>query len=321
MPRPPRIQFNDAHYHIYNRGNRRERIFKDDADYAAFEAFLLEAMNRSGVLLLDWSQLPNHFHLHVTTPDGNLAEFMQRLLTRYSKYFNARHRLVGHLFQSRYNAKLVDQEAHFKEIIRYVELNPYRVKGTPLAPFGEWRWSSLHYLLQPETTWPEGCRTAFRRVLGAFHEDGTRAREALKRFLWDGLHKDGWDAFYKPKNGRFIGDDSFVERMKAQQKEPVRHTRRRLEGRMNLDGLLSAFERVSGFPRQRLTSADRGHAISRWRHAIVSMARHHYRIPVVQLAKALARRESAISMMATRSEQKSDQWREFRQLLEALANP
>lgn len=101
MGRSPRLLFEGATYHAFSRGNRRERIFCSEE-----------------------------------TPGGNLSEFMQRVLTRFARYFNRAHRLVGHVFQGRYGAKLVDQESHFKEIVRYVELNPYRLKKGKLAEFG-----------------------------------------------------------------------------------------------------------------------------------------------------------------------------------------
>ena len=65
MPRPPRIQFEGADYHFYTRGNRRERIFCGEDDYSAFEDMMLEAMRWSGVELYNWSQMPNHVHLHL----------------------------------------------------------------------------------------------------------------------------------------------------------------------------------------------------------------------------------------------------------------
>lgn len=99
MGRPPRIQYEGACYHIFSRGNRREQILREESDYQAFEDILLDAMRWSRVLLYDWSQMPNHFHFNLETPEGNLAEFMQRLLARYAKYFNRTHHLVGHVFQ------------------------------------------------------------------------------------------------------------------------------------------------------------------------------------------------------------------------------
>ena len=73
MPRWPRIEYEGATYHVFSRGNRRERIFRGEEDYGRFEEIMLEAMRWSGVLLMNWSQMPNHFHFNVETPEGNLS--------------------------------------------------------------------------------------------------------------------------------------------------------------------------------------------------------------------------------------------------------
>ena len=138
MPRLPRLQFEGALYHVFSRGNRRERIYETDSDYAMFEKIMIEAMNWSGVQLYAWCLMPNHFHLLLETPEGNLSEFMQRLATRYAKYFNWAHKKVGHVFQSRYGARLCDKESYFTELVRYIHLNPYRTKGKALAALGSW---------------------------------------------------------------------------------------------------------------------------------------------------------------------------------------
>jgi len=237
--RQPRIQYEGANYHVFSRGNRREPIFRNTEDYQAFEDILLDSMRWSGVLLYNWSQMPNHFHFNVETPCGNLAEFMQRFKTRFAKYFNAAHRLVGHVFQARYGAVVCEKEAHFKEIIRYVELNAYRlIGGRMLAPFGQWRWASLHYLLQPESRWPQGCLTAFRSVLDRFSQDPAQARLKLVEFLTDGLKTGTWEDFYRVKGKRFMGSDEFIERIKGQEKEQVRKQPRTLQRVASAEELL-----------------------------------------------------------------------------------
>jgi putative transposase len=319
MPRPPRFQFAGAFYHVFNRGNRRERIFVSNEDFQAFESYLLETMTRSRIELYNWSQLPNHFHFNLATPDGNLGEFMQRLLTRYAKYFNRTYRLVGHLFQSRYSAKLIDRDVYFKEIIRYVELNPYRTKGRLLADLGKWRWSSLHYLMKPASAWPEGCQTAFRRVLETFGADPSAARERLLRFLADGLKMGTWEKFYQPKEGRFLGDEPFVERSKALQREPVRKIPRLLRRAVDINLLFNVAERVGGYKRAQLRAPGRSRGISRWRQSIVFIARRYFRIPVIRLARELDRRESTISMIVARAAPNMEQRPEARRLLAALS--
>ena len=79
MPRSLRLQFEGAFYHVFDRGNRQEPIFLDADDYREFEDYLLDSAARANVSLYSWCPLPNHFHLLVQTPDGNLAFFMQLL--------------------------------------------------------------------------------------------------------------------------------------------------------------------------------------------------------------------------------------------------
>ena len=81
--------------------------------------------------------MPNHFHFNLETPEGNLSEFMQRVMTRFAKYFNRAHRLIGHVFQGRYGSRLMDHESYSQENVRYVELNPYRLKKGKLAELRE----------------------------------------------------------------------------------------------------------------------------------------------------------------------------------------
>jgi len=279
-------------------------------------------MRWSGVLLHDWSQMPNHFHFNLETPDGNLAEFMQRLLARYAKYFNRTHRLVGHVFQGRYGSVLCEREAHFQEIVRYVELNPYRLKGgRMLAPLGQWRWSSLHYLLQPEDHWPKGCAGAFRRVLASFSQDPAQSRKRLLSFLADGLQSKTWENFYQVKAHRFLGSDAFVERVKAQMKEPIREAPRFLRRLKNPVDLLDVVERTFGVSRLILGQPDQDRALGRLRQTLAYVGRRHYRMSVQELGSTLGRSGAAVSMMLRRTRDDANKWPETGRLLAVLSLP
>lgn len=318
MPRPPRIQFEGATYHVFSRGNRRESVFRSAEDYAAFEEIMLEAMRWSGVRLFNWSQLPNHFHFNLETPEGNLSEFMQRVLTRFAKYFNRAHRLVGHVFQGRYGAKLVDQECHFEEIVRYVELNPYRLKKGKLARLGEWAWSSFRYYRLPEDQWPEGCRGAFEQVLERFGQDPESARKNLAAFLAEGLKSGDWEDFYQVKDRRFIGDELFIERAKALNEEPVRSRVRPTLPRMDLGELLVLAQTVSGLSEKDFVCASQARVPSRWRQAVAYIARTFYRVPVTDIGRMLGRDGSTVSHMIQSIQEKQDGSSEIQKLLMSL---
>src|SRR6202045_1558143 len=99
MSRPPRIEFPGAVHHAMARGDRREEIFLDDRDRSKFLGYLAEGAERYRGKVHCYVLMANHFHLVVTTPEGNLSKWMHQLKTAYTVYFNRRHQMVGHLFQ------------------------------------------------------------------------------------------------------------------------------------------------------------------------------------------------------------------------------
>jgi putative transposase len=307
MARPSRIQFTGATYHVFSRGNRRARIFLTQKDYRVFEGMMLETMRRCGVMLFNWNQVPNHFHFNLETPDGNLSEFMQKLLTRYALYFNRTHQEIGHVFQGRYGARLVDHETYFREIVRYVELNAYRHKSGTRVELGRWPWSSLKYYLLPENQWPEGCQGAFHRVLERFGKDPAECRRNLTRFLADGLASGAWKDFYRPKDRRFIGEEEFIQECKLRNEEPIRQTPRDTMKGITLHDLTEHVQALSGLAASDLASPAKVRPASRWRQALAWVARYIYRFPVVQIAKTLHRSEAAVSLMVKRYTNPSQQ--------------
>jgi putative transposase len=125
---PLRHEYPGAVYHLTSRGNARQKIFLDDTDRKKFLDVLSQAVSRYGWLCHAYSLMDNHYHLLVETPKGNLSIGMRQLNGIYTQAFNRRHRRVGHLFQGRYKAILVQKQAHLLELCRYVVLNPLRVK-------------------------------------------------------------------------------------------------------------------------------------------------------------------------------------------------
>lgn len=140
MSRPLRIEFSGALYHVTSRGDGREAIFLDDLDRKAFLAVLAEGVETFNWVVHAYCLMGNHYHLLIETPDGNLSRGMRQLNGMYTQRFNRRHGRVGHVFQGRYKAILVQKEAHLLELARYVVLNPVRA-GMEATP-ADWPWSS-----------------------------------------------------------------------------------------------------------------------------------------------------------------------------------
>jgi putative transposase len=127
MVRPLRIQYPGAVYHVTNRGNERKAIFKDDYDRDQFLQILASSVETYNITLHGYVMMPNHFHLLVETPLGNLGEFMRHFNITYTSYFNRQHRRSGHLYQGRYKSFLVEKEAYLSACSRYIHLNPVKV--------------------------------------------------------------------------------------------------------------------------------------------------------------------------------------------------
>lgn len=140
MPRPLRIQFPGAVYHVMNRGNGRQAIFEDATDARRFMALLEEI-----AAALDWRfhaycLMTNHYRFALQTPQPNLSAGMQALAARYTQDFNRRHGRDGQLFRGRFHAVLVEREPYLVPLVRYVVLNPV-LAGLVRDP-AVWRWSS-----------------------------------------------------------------------------------------------------------------------------------------------------------------------------------
>jgi REP element-mobilizing transposase RayT len=146
MPRKARIEYEGAVYHVMDRGDRLEAIFRDDGDRETFLKTLGEACGRCGWLVHAYVLMGNHYHLLLETPEANLSRGMRLLQGIYTIRHNARHRLRGHLFQGRYKAIVVDGEdaLYFRTLGDYIHLNPVRAgllaEGETLESY---RWSSF----------------------------------------------------------------------------------------------------------------------------------------------------------------------------------
>lgn len=143
MPRKPRIEANDAIYHVINRGNYRSFIFETPGARDAFRNTLFEACERFSWLLSAYCIMGNHFHLCLSTPNGNLSAGMKWLQGTYATRFNRFRRETGHLFQGRFKSLLVEPGEHWLDLVNYIHLNPVRARLCDPEASGKYPWSSL----------------------------------------------------------------------------------------------------------------------------------------------------------------------------------
>ena len=127
-----------ATFHVMNRGNRKCRIFEDDRDRKRFNRILVETLEQYTVELLAGAQMSTHFHAVVSTPLGNLSDFMERLEGRFARFSNWRHGRVGHLFQGPFKRVVIQSDLHLFTAAHYVFMNP--VAGGYVSRPEEWKW-------------------------------------------------------------------------------------------------------------------------------------------------------------------------------------
>lgn len=178
MARRPRSIVPNGVYHVTSRGNRQQPIFVDDRDREFFLGMLATICARRRWSCRGYCLMSNHYHVVVETPHADLSAGMQALNGEYAHYFNVVHGVVGHLFQARFFAVLVESDPHLAELSRYLALNPVHagLAATPRA----WHWSSYPAIAAGRSS-PRFVDV--RSILGLFGRDTRRARQAFVRFV------------------------------------------------------------------------------------------------------------------------------------------
>jgi putative transposase len=223
MPRPPRIDFPDAVYHVTSRGNGRADIFWNDDDRRRFLGQLAQHLHLAAVVLYAYVLLDNHFHLLVRTPRANLSRFMQRLLTAHALYARYKHRRPGHLFQGRFKAKLVEDEVYLLAATRYIHLNAVKIaacrrmsRQERLERLEAYPWSSYRGYVSAARA-EEFVRYD---VLREYGRDLSAARRQYRAYVRACLTEDDTPMLAAMAASRYaIGGAAFVERTEARIEE------------------------------------------------------------------------------------------------------
>lgn len=210
MSRPLRIEYPGAIYHLTSRGNARSNIYVTDADRIDFLKLLAQTCQRFGWHSYAWCLMGNHYHLVIETSEANLSRGMRHINGVYTQTFNRTHQRVGHLFQGRYKAILVEKDSYLLEVIRYVLLNPVRANMTKTA--GQYPWSSYRAMISKATT-PDWLERDW--VLGHYGNRLSAAQEQFIKFIQDGDNQSPlWEQL---RQQIYLGDEQFVSRQQLRQ--------------------------------------------------------------------------------------------------------
>jgi REP element-mobilizing transposase RayT len=140
MGRPWREEYQGGIYHVIARGNNKEYIFKESIDKGYFIKQIKETVEGMGYQVFGFVLMDNHYHIIIQTLGKKLQEIMHQLNNKYSKYFNAKYKRVGHVFQGRYKAILVQDERYLVGLLRYVHHNP--IEAHICKNVEDYKWSS-----------------------------------------------------------------------------------------------------------------------------------------------------------------------------------
>lgn len=254
MARQLRIQYPDAYYHITCRGNERKKIFLDETDRVIFFERLIRSLDIHNVRLLSYVLMPNHFHLLLTTPEGNLSEFMRHFNISYTASFNRRHHRAGHLYQGRYKSYLIDADQYLCEVSRYIHLNPVRMSSLSRQS-GEKKWAAL---LKDDTSSLSGFLSIRKRksfvdygkILEYFGGDNPKGRKEYGNFVEAGIIDQRDNPLNMAKGSGIVGSVDFINWVKRRfmkEERPVREqpAMRELKKEFIPDELIKRFSAIT----------------------------------------------------------------------------
>jgi putative transposase len=216
VARPLRLQIAGGIYHVRARGNSRAAVYRDERDRRVFLEILGPVVDRFGWICHAYCLMGNHYHLLVQTPLPNLSIGMRQLNGVYAQRFNKRHGRVGHVFEARFGASLVEEDAYFREVARYIVLNPVRARLVEHP--SQWPWSSYR------ATAGQALRPPFLTIaplLRGFADDYVRAQRRYAAFVLAGIGVEAPDSIANV----YTGSAGFADRHAP--KRPVREVPRR----------------------------------------------------------------------------------------------
>jgi putative transposase len=207
MARPLRLEFPGALYHVTARGNARQAIVLDDRDRALFLLCLGDTIVRFGWICHAYCLMDNHYHLLIETPEGHVSRGMRQLNGVFTQRMNRRHGRVGHLFQGRFKAIVVERESYLLELCRYIVLNP--IRAGMVRQLEHYPWSSY-----PATRGLVECPGWLNSdwVLSQFGGRRANAQRRYAEFVGEGRGLPSpWSAV---RGQALLGSESFVDTMR-----------------------------------------------------------------------------------------------------------
>jgi REP element-mobilizing transposase RayT len=205
MPRPTRIEYPNAFYHIMNRGRGRQNIFHSHKYFLSFLDCLFEVNQRFGAVIHAYCLMTNHYHLILETPHGNLSRVMQHINGIYTQRYNRLKKTDGPLFRGRFRAILIDKDNYLLNLNKYIHRNPIKL----VEKLEDYKWSSYpEYLgLSPVPKWLNKEKTLEKIT-------ASKNLKSYKSYVEESENDNVIEEFYTKKNlPAVMGDDNFKKKL------------------------------------------------------------------------------------------------------------
>lgn len=314
MARPLRIEYAGALYHVISRGNEQRPIVMTDGDRRRRLDWLRRTIEYYGWRLHAFVLMDNHEHLFVETPEPNLSAGMQYLNGSYTSYFNRRVGRVGHLFQGRFKAHLVDEQGYFQGVSRYIHLNP--VRAALVQRPADYLWSSYAGYVHASQAlkW-----VTYDRVLLDFGPGGDAARRRRYAQYVESIDDEPASSpFAAAVEGLILGSQDFVKRIREmlsnRTADRAMPTLGRLRQRPSLEAIVAAASTELGPGSEHWTAGRRSNSGNR---AVVAyLCRCRYGYSSTEIATALG--FVSISSVSRSVRHVETNMRSYRQVLHQL---
>jgi len=322
MPRGARLDAPGTLHHVIVRGIERSRIVKDDQDRDNFISRLGGLAKDTGTAIYAWALLSNHAHILLRSGASGLPTLMRRLLSGYATSFNRRHRRYGHLFQNRYKSIVCEEDTYFKELVRYIHLNPLRAKLVDslgrLERF-KWcghavvlgrrsnNWQNRDYVLQWFGTKEGEARKAYREFVKEGVDQGRRPE-----LVGGGLVRSmgGWSVVKAMRrlgvrekgDERILGSGEFVEQLLEEASQKIKHQIPTHDLVDRADKEIRAACQKENLEVAALRSVSRRRSVSRLRAHLAMKLVHELGLSLAESARQLGLSTSAVAQILRRNQ-------------------
>jgi putative transposase len=321
VPRQARLDAPGTLHHVILRGIEKRRIVDDDKDQQNFAIRLGDLANETQTSIYAWSLLTNHAHLLLRSGPSGLPKFMRRFLTGYAVTYNIRQLRHGHLFQNRYHSIVCDEDMYFRELVRYIHLNPLRAHlVNTLSELDRYPWCGHAVLMgRVKYDWQD-----WKHVLSWFGKREGEARRAYRKYIEEGIAQGrrpelvgggvvrsygGWSAVLSLRKSqenisgdeRILGKGDFVERVLSESEGSLRYRHSPAERRKRGETILKEECQKGNIEIEELQMGRRRSKIPQVRSIIAQRLVKELGMSLAEVARLLGVSTSAISKVMQRN--------------------